>query len=108
MDVKTHWETVYTKKAPEAVSWYRSHLETSLALIERSSSDRSASIIDVGGGESTLVDDLLARGFQNITVLDVSQIAIEATKKRLGQLAEPVHWFKSTQATNLFCGTSHS
>ena len=92
MDVKTHWETVYTKKAPEAVSWYRLHLETSLALIERSSSDRSASIIDVGGGESTLVDDLLARGFQNITILDVSQIAIAATKKRLGQLAERVHW----------------
>lgn len=67
-------------------------LETSLALIEGSARDRSASIIDVGGGESTLVDDLLARGFQNITVLDVSQVAIETTKKRLGRDANRVHW----------------
>jgi len=92
MDVRTHWEKIYTTKAPDQVSWYRPHLETSLALIERASVDRSASIIDVGGGESTLVDDLLAHGFRNITVLDVSESAIEATKKRLGQLAEQVHW----------------
>ena len=92
MDVRTHWEKIYTTKAPDQVSWYRPHLETSLALIERASVDRSASIIDVGGGESTLVDDLLAHGFRNITVLDVSGRAIEATKKRLGQLAEQVHW----------------
>lgn len=74
------------------MSWYRPHLETSLALIERAAKDFGASIIDVGGGESTLVDDLLARGFQEITVLDVSEVAIEATKKRLGQAAERVHW----------------
>ena len=92
MDVKTHWETIYTKKAPEVVSWFRPHLETSLALIEQAADTNSASIIDVGGGESTLVDDLLARGFQNITVLDISQVAIETTKKRLGQVAERVHW----------------
>ena len=92
MDVKTHWETIYTKKAPEAVSWFRPHLETSLALIEQAADTNSALIIDVGGGESTLVDDLLARGFQNITVLDISQVAIETTKKRLGQAAERVHW----------------
>lgn len=92
MDTKTHWENIYATKAPDRVSWYRAHLETSLALIERSARDRSASIIDVGGGESTLVDDLLARGFQNITVLDVSQVAIEATKKRLGSDADRVHW----------------
>jgi 2-polyprenyl-3-methyl-5-hydroxy-6-metoxy-1,4-benzoquinol methylase len=92
MDVRTHWEKIYTTNAPDQVSWYRPHLETSLALIERASVDRSASIIDVGGGESTLVDDLLAHGFRNITVLDVSERAIEATKMRLGQLAEQVHW----------------
>lgn len=92
MDAKTHWDTVYTQKAPDTVSWYRPHLETSLALIARAAGYKSASIIDVGGGESTLVDDLLARGFQNITVLDVSQVAIEAAKKRLGDLAERVHW----------------
>jgi 2-polyprenyl-3-methyl-5-hydroxy-6-metoxy-1,4-benzoquinol methylase len=92
MDAGAHWEKVYTTKAPDQVSWYRPHLETSISLIERSVSDRSASIIDVGGGESTLVDDLLARGFQGVTVLDVSQVAIEATKKRLGQVAHRVHW----------------
>jgi 2-polyprenyl-3-methyl-5-hydroxy-6-metoxy-1,4-benzoquinol methylase len=92
MDAKTHWEKIYTTKAPDRVSWYRPHLETSIALIARSVNDGSASIIDVGGGESTLVDDLLARGFQNMTVLDVSQAAIEATKKRLGQAADRVHW----------------
>ena len=64
MDAKTHWEKVYTTKAPNAVSWYRTHLEASLALIERAVDARSASIIDVGGGESTLVDDLLFRGMR--------------------------------------------
>jgi 2-polyprenyl-3-methyl-5-hydroxy-6-metoxy-1,4-benzoquinol methylase len=92
MDAKGHWEKVYTTKAPDAVSWYRPHLETSLALIERAVDARSASIIDVGGGESTLVDDLLLRGFRNITVLDVSQTAIDVTKNRLGSAAEQVHW----------------
>jgi 2-polyprenyl-3-methyl-5-hydroxy-6-metoxy-1,4-benzoquinol methylase len=92
VDAKAHWEKVYTTKAPEAVSWYRPHLETSLALVERAAAGSSASIIDVGGGESTLVDDLLARGYENITVLDVSQTAIEVTKKRLGLAAEQIHW----------------
>ena len=84
MHAKRHWETLYNTKAPETVSWYRPHLETSLSLIERAAGGRSASIIDVGGGESTLVDDLLACGYQNVTVLDISQTAIDVTKKRLG------------------------
>jgi 2-polyprenyl-3-methyl-5-hydroxy-6-metoxy-1,4-benzoquinol methylase len=92
VDAKTHWEKVYATKAPEAVSWYRPHLETSLALIERAAAGYSASIIDVGGGESTLVDDLLVRGYENITVLDVSQTAIDVTKKRLGLAADRIHW----------------
>ena len=91
-DAKTHWEKVYTTKTPDQVSWYRPHLETSLALIERAAGGYSASIIDVGGGESTLVDDLLARGYNNITVLDVSQTAVDVTKRRLGLAAERVHW----------------
>jgi len=95
MDVKSHWEKVYSKKAPDALSWYRPHLETSLALIERATDIRTASIIDIGGGESTLVDDLLARGGQNITVLDVSEKAIQVTKQRLGASAEKVHWIAS-------------
>jgi 2-polyprenyl-3-methyl-5-hydroxy-6-metoxy-1,4-benzoquinol methylase len=92
MDAKTHWEKVYATKQPEAVSWYRAHLETSVALIERAAHSRSASIIDIGAGESTLVDDLLARGYEHITVLDVSQTALEVTKKRLGPLAERIKW----------------
>lgn len=92
MDTKTHWEKVYTTKAPDAVSWYRKHLETSLALIGRAAEARSASIIDVGGGESTLVDDLLLRGYLNLTVLDISQSAIDHTKSRLGSAAKQVHW----------------
>ena len=92
MDAKSHWEKVYATKAPDAVSWYRAHLETSLALIERAAPDPSSSIIDVGGGESTLVDDLLARGYENITILDVSQTAMDVTKTRLGLAAEQVHW----------------
>ena len=92
MDPKTHWENVYTTKAPESVSWYRAHLETSLALIERAAVARSASIIDVGGGESTLVDDLLAHGYENVTILDISQTAIDVTKKRLGAAADKLRW----------------
>jgi SAM-dependent methyltransferase len=90
VDRKAHWEKVYATKAPDALSWYRRHLETSLALIDRAVPERSASIIDVGGGESTLVDDLLLRGYQNITLLDISQAAIDVTKSRLGTAAERV------------------
>lgn len=92
MDPKTHWEHIYTTKAPDQVSWYRPHLETSLSLIERAVTDRNTSIIDVGGGESTLVDDLLQQGFRNITVLDVSQSAIEVNRARLGDTANGVRW----------------
>lgn len=92
MNLKTHWDTIYGAKAPDAVSWYRPHLETSLELIERVAGGRSASIIDVGGGESTLVDDLLAHGYLNPTVLDISQIAVDKTKERLGSASEHVRW----------------
>jgi hypothetical protein len=70
MDAKTHWEKVYKTKAPDVVSWYRPHLETSLALIERTGASLSSFVIDVGGGESTLADDPLSRGHKNVTVLD--------------------------------------
>ena len=92
MNVETHWDKIYREKAPDAVSWYRPHLETSLALIEKAAPERTVSIIDVGGGGSTLVDDLLAHGYQNITVLDVSQTALNVTKKRLGPASEGIQW----------------
>lgn len=92
MSSQAHWESVYGAKAPDEVSWFRPHLETSLAFIERAAPDRNPRIIDVGGGESTLVDDLLSRGYRNLTVLDISQIAIDVTKARLGELAKRVEW----------------
>jgi 2-polyprenyl-3-methyl-5-hydroxy-6-metoxy-1,4-benzoquinol methylase len=91
MNVRTHWDKIYAEKSPDTVSWYRPHLETSLKLIERAAPARSAPIIDVGGGESTLVDDLLARGYKNVTVLDVSQTAIDASKRRI-EASERINW----------------
>jgi hypothetical protein len=67
MDVKTHWEKVYKTKAPDTISWYLPHLETSFALIERTDASLSSFIIDVGG-ESTLADDLVSRGYQSYTL----------------------------------------
>ena len=92
MHSQDHWEKIYAEKAPDAVSWYRPHLEKSLRLIEQSAPTISAAIIDVGGGESTLVDDLLARGYGNITVLDISQVAINASRRRLGSASERISW----------------
>jgi len=92
MNPQEHWETIYKTKPPDQVSWYRPHLETSLALIELASPDRSASIIDVGAGESSLVDDLIIRGYRNLAVLDISQTALEVTKKRLGSASRGVQW----------------
>lgn len=92
MNDKEHWEGVYRSKSHDAVSWYRPHLETSLRLIWRASSDAQSSIIDAGGGASTLVDDLIAAGYQNLTVVDISASALEITKRRLGPAAEGVRW----------------
>jgi len=92
MNARDHWEKIYTDKAPNAVSWYRPHLEKSLELIEQWAPGKSASIIDVGGGESTLADDLVARGYENVTVLDISQAAIDVSRKRLGAASQRVFW----------------
>jgi len=90
--MQAHWEHVYGTKAPTEVSWFRPHLETSLSLIVRVAGDRSASIIDVGGGESTLDDLIIGRGYCNVTVLDISGIAIEHTKNRLDSASQRVTW----------------
>ncbi len=92
MPAREHWESVYARKAPTEVSWYRAHLAESLRLIDAAAPRPDAAIIDVGGGASTLVDDLLARGHRNVSVLDVSAQAIEAAKARLGARAAAVHW----------------
>ena len=91
MSKAQHWNKIYQAKDYDEVSWFAEHLETSLSLIEAAALDpATAQIIDVGGGRSTLVDDLLARGFQNLTVLDISAAAIEQTKERLGGKAASV------------------
>ena len=92
MDPKSHWEKVYRTKQANEVSWYRRHLDVSLRLIEEAVPNRDAKIIDVGGGESTLVDDLLARGYRNVAVLDISLIALDVAKERLGDSADTVNW----------------
>jgi len=92
MTTQSHWEHVYGTKAPDRVSWFRPHLDTSLALIERVASDRDVHIIDVGGGEATLVDDLARAGYTRLSVLDISRIAIDFTKARLGSLGARVEW----------------
>jgi ubiquinone/menaquinone biosynthesis C-methylase UbiE len=92
MDPKAHWKNIYGEHAPNELSWYSPHLETSLALIEEAAAGRSSSVIDVGGGESTLVDDLLARGYTEITVVDISEKAIDRSRQRLGTTSEKVRW----------------
>ena len=87
-----HWENVYQTKSSDGVSWYCEHLTKSLQLIKQSASSNTASIIDVGGGHATLVDDLLDEGFDNVSVLDISATAIAASKKRLGDRASQVTW----------------
>ena len=101
MSGKSHWDSVYRSKAPEAVSWYRAHLERSLALIERAAPAPAAAIIDVGGGESTLIDDLLARGYRNLSVLDISPAAIDVARARVGEPGRGVSWLVAdvTEAT---------
>lgn len=92
MDQKTHWEQVYQTKAPNAVSWYCQHLKQSLELIRKADTDPFASIIDVGGGESTLVDDLLEFGYRNVSILDISETAIDVSKRRIGERSALVTW----------------
>jgi len=87
-----HWEQVYQRKRSNEVSWYRPHLDRSLEFIARSPAGTNASVIDVGGGASTLVDDLLARGYGNVTVVDLSARALEVARKRLGDAGTRVHW----------------
>jgi SAM-dependent methyltransferase len=92
VDAQSHWERIYQTKKASQLSWYRAHLEKSVALIASAASSREACIVDVGGGESTLVDDLLDRGYLRVSVLDISQTAIDVTRNRLGRRAELVAW----------------
>ena len=95
MERQAHWETVYQQKRPEEVSWYQSHLAVSLALLAKAGLSPESRVIDVGGGASTLVDDVLERGVRDVTVLDVSGRALAAVKARLGTKAERVTWVEA-------------
>jgi ubiquinone/menaquinone biosynthesis C-methylase UbiE len=97
---KTHWENIYLTKRSREVSWYQEHAELSIRFIQKAGVGPSAQIIDVGGGSSTLVDDLLAAGFENVTVLDISGAALRWAQDRLGALASTVKWVEAdiTQA----------
>ncbi len=92
MQRKDHWENVYETKPTTGVSWFQEHAAQSLRLIEATGLPKSASIIDVGGGASTLVDDLLAQGYSALSVLDISAKALEAAQARLGASAARVSW----------------
>jgi|SRR5215469_17537168 len=92
MDAQQHWQHVYAAKSAGQRSWYRRHLEVSLTLIRRVAPDLSTPILDVGAGESTLVDDLLAAGYTNLTALDISEQALNHTRTRLGSAAAKITW----------------
>jgi len=100
MNAKTHWEHIYETKVPTQVSWYQEHAQFSMQFIQNTDIRRTGYIIDVGGGASTLVDDLITAGFQQITILDVSATALKLARERLGQRAANVNWIEAdiTQA----------
>jgi SAM-dependent methyltransferase len=89
---KDHWEQVYSTKSVEKLGWYEPHLQTSLNWIKELAPTLDAPIIDVGGGASTLADDLLKAGYRSLTVLDISEKALSAVRARLGKKAELVTW----------------
>lgn len=95
MSNKEHWEKIYTTKQPHEVSWTQEVPETSLTLIAELKLDKNASIIDIGGGDSYLVDHLLDLGYTNLSVLDISNAAIDRAKIRLGEKANMVEWIVS-------------
>jgi trans-aconitate methyltransferase len=92
---KEHWEKVYATKQPHEVSWTEEIPKTSLEFVHSFDLPKSAKIIDVGGGDSKFVDYLLEEGFENITVLDISENAILRAKQRLGERGEKVTWVVS-------------
>jgi ubiquinone/menaquinone biosynthesis C-methylase UbiE len=99
MQSKAHWDKVYESKAPEAVSWFQQHAQLSLDLIRATGAGPDAGIIDVGGGASTLVDDLLAAGYRDLSVLDLSHAALEAARLRLGAREHEVRWIEADATT---------
>jgi ubiquinone/menaquinone biosynthesis C-methylase UbiE len=94
MTDKSHWENIYTNKSVQDVSWYREHLNTSLDLIQKCALPLDAKVIDIGGGASTLADDLCGLGYVDVSVLDISKTALEKARQRLGTLADRIQWLE--------------
>ncbi|MEW7978341.1 MAG: class I SAM-dependent methyltransferase [gamma proteobacterium symbiont of Phacoides pectinatus] len=94
-DRKQHWEKVYRERSASELSWYQPIPARSLHLIKQSGTPGDAPIIDIGGGCSLLVDHLLARGYRNLSVLDISATALEVTARRLGEAAQRVRWIEA-------------
>lgn len=95
MPAKAHWENVYSTRPTDGVGWFQPRAEQSLRLIADTGVALSASIIDVGGGASTLVDDLLQAGYTNLSVLDLSAAALAASRRRLGAPGDAVQWIEA-------------
>jgi len=89
---KQHWEKVFETKNPDEVSWTESYPTTSMALINNLNIDKTLPIIDIGGGESFLAEELMKEGFKDISVLDISEKALERAQKRLGKKANEIQW----------------
>jgi ubiquinone/menaquinone biosynthesis C-methylase UbiE len=92
MNRKAHWENVFKTKSLDEVSWYEVVPETSLSFFKESNISKSAKIIDIGGGDSFLVDNLLRLGYKDITVLDISDAALDRAKLRLKDKSKHVKW----------------
>lgn len=92
MDKREHWDKVYATKTPDRLGWYKPHLQTSMAWIDKLGLPLDEPIIDVGGGASTLVDDLLDAGYQSLTVVDLSKRVLSAVRERLGKKSDLVTW----------------
>jgi 2-polyprenyl-3-methyl-5-hydroxy-6-metoxy-1,4-benzoquinol methylase len=92
---KAHWEAVYTTKGENEVSWFQENPTPSLELIDLANPTPEFAIVDIGGGISRLVDGLVVRGFGHVTVLDISEAALDAARARLGQRASQVQWIRA-------------
>lgn len=99
MDVKSHWEHTFEARSPAQTSWYTPHLQHSIRWIEESGLPKTAAILDVGAGRSTLIDDLLARSYTALTALDISESALEEIRQRIGQRASSVRWIAGDVTT---------
>ena len=94
MDSKHHWQRVYTGKPVDAMSWHQATAARSVSIIRSVAPDLQTPIIDVGGGASVLADELLAAGYERLTVLDLAAAALDAARLRLGPLATRVRWLE--------------